>query len=88
MSLICLQSNPTCKNLVKYVFWTVKDTLIDHTPNFAQILDLKKVDYLLYKVDSERVFARAIQKRRGQGGDKHGIEFNTSLESEGSDDGF
>ena len=68
MSLICLQSNPTCKKLVRYVFLTVKDTLIDHTPIFAQLLGQEKIDY---KVDSERLLTRAIRKR-GQGGGKHG----------------
>ena len=52
--------------------------MMDDTPIFQQLLGYEKIDY---KVEGERMLARAVRKRRGQQGDKRGTNFNNPTPS-------
>ena len=61
---------------------------MDDTPIFQQLLGYEKIDY---KVEGERMLARAVRKRRGAKDEKRGTNFSNpskpSSEPKGDEEG-
>ena len=75
-----------CRTSVRYIQRVnsfILDQLMDDTPIFQQLLGYEKIDY---KVEGERMLARAVRKRRGaREGEKRGTNFSNP--SKPADDG-
>ena len=57
---------------------------MDDTPIFQQLLGYEKIDY---KVEGERMLARAVRKRRGAPDEKRGTNFSNPSNPSGEGGG-